>query len=158
MKRKIWNNIYYLASLLVLRQWYARVRRLFFHAREFGEAMDRGASDKIEMALLERLQRLREFMEAAAGHPFIKSIRWPDLVVCFTSKIEEKTAERERDTFIGIIEKRILQAGPDYLPVIQGLLPREASLGTAWLQAVLDGIAARASEAIGSRGAPGRES
>jgi bifunctional UDP-N-acetylglucosamine pyrophosphorylase/glucosamine-1-phosphate N-acetyltransferase len=154
VERKVRNNIHYLASLLVLRQWYVHVRRHFFRAREFGEEMNQGAGAKLEMALFERLQRLREFIESAAGHPFIKNIRWPELVVCFTSKTEEKTAERERDNFIGIIEKRILKAGPDYLPVIQGLLPREVSLGTEWLQTVLDDIVARASAAIGSPRGP----
>jgi len=149
VERKVRNNIYYLANLLVLRQWYALVRRPFFLAREFGEEMDRGASEKLEMALLERLQRLREFIESAA-HPFIQRLRWPELVVCFTSKIEEKTAAREREAFIGVIEKRILQEGPDYLRVIQGLLPKEAALGTGWLQAVLDDIVKRASAGIGS--------
>lgn len=149
VERKVLNNIHYLASLLVLRQWYARVRRLFFRAGEFGEAMDRGASDKIEMALLERLQRLREFLESAAAHPFIQRIRWPELVVCLSSKTEEKTAERKRDAFIEIMEQRILQTGPDYLRVIQNLLPREAATGTAWLQAVQNDIVKRASSAMG---------
>jgi len=149
VERKVWNNIYYLASLLVLRQWYCRIRRLFFLAREFGEAMDRGASDKIETALLERLQRLREFVESASAHPFIKKIRWPELVVCFSSRIEEKTAERERDAFIETMENRILQSGPDYIRVIQNLPPGEAAAGTAWLQAVQNDILKRASSAIG---------
>ncbi len=150
VERKVRNNIHYLASLLVLRQWYAHIRRIFFRAREFGEEMDQGASEKLETALFERLQRLREFVESAAAHPFIQSIRWPELVVCFTSKIEEKTAVRERDAFIGVIQNRILKEGPDYIRVIQGLLPREVALGTAWLQAVLDDIVKRASAGIGS--------
>jgi acetyltransferase-like isoleucine patch superfamily enzyme len=149
VERKVWNNIHYLASLLVLRQWYTHIRRIFFYAREFGEEMDQGASEKLEMALLERLQRLREFVESAAVHPFIQKIRWPELVVCFTSKIEEKTAMRERDTFIGVIRNRILKEGPDYIRVIQGLLPREVALGTDWLQAVLDDIVNRASAGMG---------
>jgi acetyltransferase-like isoleucine patch superfamily enzyme len=150
VERKVRNNIHYLASLLVLRQWYAHIRRIFFRAREFGEEMDQGASEKLETALFERLQRLREFVESAAAHPFIQSIRWPELVVCFTSKIEEKTAVRERDAFIGVIQNRILKEGPDYIRVIQGLLPKEVALGTAWLQAVLDDIVKRASAGIGS--------
>lgn len=150
VERKVWNNIHYLASLLVLRQWYARVRRIIFHAREFGEEMDRGSSGKLEMALLERLQRLREFIESAASHPFIQKIRWPELVVCFTSKIEEKTAARERDAFIRVIQDQIIKEGPDYIRVIQGLLPSEVALGTDWLQAVLDDIVKRASAGIGS--------
>lgn len=149
VERKVWNNIHYLASLLALRQWYFHVRRLFFRAREFGKEMDQGASDKLETALLERLQRLREFVESAAAHPFVQKIRWPELVICFSSKIEEKTAERERDAFIGVIEKRILREGPDYIRVIQGLLPKEAALGTEWLQTVLDDIVKRASAGIG---------
>ncbi len=153
-ERKVRNNVHYLASLLTLRQWYIHIRRLFFHAGEFGKEMEEGGAVRVfEMALLERLQRLREFIELAqAEHAFVRELSWPKLVLCFTSRHEEAAALRERDAFIRIVEDRIKRDGPDYIRVIQGLAAKEAALGTTWLQSAVDELMVRAGQTLPSRG------
>lgn len=143
-ERKVRRNVLYIANLLALRQWYFHVRRLFFSAREFGSEMVEGAGERLEAALMERLRRLREFMESAGeGDPFLQKLRWPELVVCFTSKHEESTAPREREAFLKAVEDRVQVEGPDYVRVIQGLSRKESTLGTAWMQSVVDDIMKR---------------
>ena len=59
LSRVVRNNIYYLANLMALEQWYINVRSSFFKAQEFGELMYAGVLDKLAMAKEERIKRLK---------------------------------------------------------------------------------------------------
>jgi hypothetical protein len=50
--------------------------------------------------------------------------------------------------FVRVVEKRVQRDGTDYIRVIKGLGPEEASVGTAWLQAVVDESARQLSAAL----------
>ncbi len=141
IERTVGNNVHYIANLIALRQWYVHIRRPFFQAGEFGREMDEAAGEKIELALRERILRLRELIESAEKKsPFLRRLKWPELDACFTAKNEAAAAFKKRDALIRIIEKRARQSGPAYLPIIRSLASDEVLLGTAWLQAIVDGI------------------
>lgn len=140
IERTVWNNLHYIANLVALRQWYAHIRRPLFLAGQFGPAMDEAAGDKIDMALRERTKRLRDVIESAeTKSPFLRRLKWPEIDACLSSTWEA-TAAKKQEAFVRIIEKRTRQSGPAYLPIIRSLTSEEASLGTAWLQAIVNGI------------------
>lgn len=148
-ERKIWNNILYLANLVALRRWYEEIRGLFFERSEFGVEMKQGALTILDAALDERLLRLREFIDTAKERdPSFREPRWDEAAAVLAPGRGVNVGREERDTFMRIVEKKIQGNGADYLKVIKGLGPEEASLGTAWLQAVVDESARRLSAAV----------
>jgi hypothetical protein len=138
-RRKIRNNVIYMANLLALRQWYREVRRLFFEKIEFGAEMQTAAAEIIDTALEERLRRLEEFLNVP-GPPNLLIRRYISSRChkYVESKSADKIALDKKDRFLRIIEDRRHRDGAAYLRVIQGLSRKEASLGTAWLQAIVD--------------------
>ncbi len=157
--RKIENNILYIANLLALKEWYRHIRKPFFDMRDQGPALYEGAMDKLDMALTERLNRfkaLSEKMERSIGideglaqgekgrqriaqkKKFMEN--WGKIEDCLTGKREEDIACEKRDAFCEIIKKRIDAGETDYIKTIQSLHAEESSIGTQWLQAIVDQI------------------
>lgn len=168
VQRRVYNNICYVANLLALRQWYIHIRRPFFQTDEFGPELYAGAVEKLQLSITERLKRLRDLSEKmeksikiaekklsrAEGKTLMEQKRellenWPKLEECFTKRYEEEINLENRDSFIKIIHDR-LEKSSDYIKTIQGLNPESSSLGTAWLQAIVDHIISRTLEAFPS--------
>lgn len=166
IKKKVYNNICYLANLLALRQWYIHIRRLFFQADEFGPELYSGALEKLNLSIKERLTRFRvlsEKMEKSikigdkkfsggewkilSGQKKELLENWPKLEECFTGGYEEEIDFKNRDSFIRIILDRSEQS-PDYIKTIKDLSSESSSIGTAWLQGIVDHIINRALQAI----------
>jgi UDP-N-acetylglucosamine/UDP-N-acetylgalactosamine diphosphorylase len=148
-RRKIRNNILYLANLVALREWYERIRGLFFERSELGAEMKQGALVILEGALDERLRRLREFIDITKERDTsFREPRWDEVAAVFAPRQEVAVGRRERDVFVRVVEKRVQRDGADYIRMIKGLGPEEASLGTAWLQAVVDESARQLSAAL----------
>ncbi|MEA3471697.1 MAG: UDP-N-acetylglucosamine pyrophosphorylase, partial [Thermodesulfobacteriota bacterium] len=63
IRRKVNNNIFYLANLLALKEWYLHVRKPFFELQELGTELYEGAREKLEMAIEERLKRFKTLSE-----------------------------------------------------------------------------------------------
>ena len=168
IKKKVYNNICYLANLLALRQWYIHVRRLFFQSDEFGPELYSGALEKLNLSIKERLNRFRvlsEKMEKSielGGKKFSGTEwetlsrqkrdlleNWPKLEEYFTGGFEEEIDLKNRDSFIQDIHDRLEQS-PDYIKAIQELNSKSLSTGTGWLQAIVNHIISRALESIPS--------
>jgi len=166
VKTKVYNNIYYLANLLALRQWYIHVRRLFFQADEFGPELYSGALEKLHLSIEERLKRFQDLSEKMeksieiGGKKFSgtewetlsrqkKELleNWPKLEECFTGGFEGEIDLKNRDFFIQDIHDR-LEKSPDYIKAIQGLNSQSSSTGTAWLQAIVDHVIDRTLDVI----------
>ncbi|HPQ44639.1 MAG TPA: UDP-N-acetylglucosamine pyrophosphorylase [Syntrophales bacterium] len=154
--RKVRNNILYIAHLTALKQWYLNVRNPFFHAGEFGQELSEGALEKLDMAIRERLRRLQEFLEkiglSAQTRPNIVSLsealwhRWPQIEICLTEGPEEIAAPEKRDRFLDALHSQgSMKEG--YIQAIRSLEENARAAGTAWLQAVIDGIVRRALDA-----------
>ncbi len=168
VKRKVYNNICYLANLLALRQWYIHVRRLFFQADDFGSELYSGALENLNLLIKERLTRFRvvsEKMEQSikigarkfSGTEWETLSRqkrellenWPKLEECFTGGYEEEIDLNKRDSFIKIIHDR-LDESPDYIKTIKSISAENSSIGTAWLQDIVTHIISRALQTIPS--------
>ena len=156
---RVYNNIYYLANLLALRQWYLHVRQPFFQPDQQSEQLYAGAIEKLDSAISERLrqfQALSEKMERSLelGKDLLRGGRremllgqqgellknWPAIEGCFTGGYEEVVDLKNRDTFLEIIHRQLKEEGKNYIKVIQGLDSRASTIGTTWLQNIVDRI------------------
>jgi hypothetical protein len=163
IRRKVTNNILYLANLLALRQWYIHVRRPFFGDGEMGEALYRGAMGILERAIAERLARFRALAEkmprsAEIGEKRLPEEtrgivlrqqrefyeRWPALEACLTDRQEEAVGLEERDGFLAKLLRVREAQGGHYIRVIQSLDRETSFRGTQWLQQVVDAVTERA--------------
>ena len=167
IRRRVVNNIYYLANLLALKEWYVHIRHQFFEQQAFGAALAQASSELLQQATEERLKRFRELADkmqcsiaALDKSPDSKAFileqqrefmcRWPDLESCFKSGSEERVGVSGRDTFITGLREAKNKTEQDYLAVIRDLSPDLKNKGTAWLQAIVDHITNKAMEVIPS--------
>lgn len=159
IRRKVTNNIVYLANLLALRQWYIHARGAFPGDREMGEALHRGAMETLDKAAAERLTRFRvlaEKMEVsmALAEKYLPEKnrgiilsqqrefhdRWPEVEACLIDRREEAAGLEARDGFLGQLATAMAAQGDDYIRVIQSLDEDARSLGTTWLKQAVDAV------------------
>ncbi len=169
IQRRVTNNIFYLANLLALREWYLHVRKPFFKLQEFGAELYEGASETLDMAIDERLKRFKALSEkmeqsiSMAGRVFdgegVKNLiglkrefstNWSAIEESFSGNDEQQIALNERDAFLGIVLDRLTEKDPEYLSTIQSLGTEEKRKGTLWLQSIVDHITGRVFDLIPS--------
>jgi UDP-N-acetylglucosamine/UDP-N-acetylgalactosamine diphosphorylase len=157
--RRIENNILYIANLLALKEWYRHVRKPFFYLNDQGPALYEAVLDTLESAVTERLNRFKsladkmvrsieiteEKIPGEKGRNLIARKKnfidnWGKIEQCLASRQEEDIACDKRDTFRDMITKRLDAGETDYIKTIQSLDPEESSIGTEWLQAIVDRI------------------
>jgi bifunctional UDP-N-acetylglucosamine pyrophosphorylase / glucosamine-1-phosphate N-acetyltransferase len=159
--RRIRNNLFYLANLLALRQWYIHVRQPFFRGDALAEAVYQGAENTLALAFKERLKRLDELAEKllyslsqAKAHlkgqeknrvlreqkTFLD--RWPAIRSIFSLQLEESLGTDDRRLFLHDLEQTANQT-QQYLPTISALTPQAIADGKRWLQQIVDGITER---------------
>jgi UDP-N-acetylglucosamine/UDP-N-acetylgalactosamine diphosphorylase len=158
ISRILKNSFIYVGNLHALLQWYIRVRSKFMLGNRHDEACHNGALFQIKAMIGERVKRLGELAEKMPGsievgkrkskgklgqvyseqRRFME--RWPELA----SKLEAGTgggvSSRERDILISEIDR--LRRGATYLDAIGGLPEHARAAGTAWLQSIVDSVAA----------------
>jgi len=160
VKRRLYNNVYYFANLLALKEWYTHVRQPFFLRQDMGRELYEGLQDTLDSAIGERLKRFKDLSEKMKASLEIgKSIRgkdkkreillrqksefcnnWGKLEEVFTGKHEQTVDMKNRDKFVAIIHDAMKEEN-DYIKVIQGLNKNTSTLGTAWLQSIVDHVA-----------------
>ncbi len=145
IKRIIRNNLLYTGNLIALYQWYIHVRFAFI-SQEFPEPLFSGLRQKLDMAIQERISRLKAFcLKIADSSPNIEFTadfkeHWAELE---NYLLHAKTAlfnENLRDCFVGQIEKIIQDQGKDYISVIQSIPSSLSETGTRWLQGIVENI------------------
>ncbi|MCK4535209.1 MAG: hypothetical protein KAT81_06710, partial [Syntrophobacterales bacterium] len=155
-------------NLLALKQWYLHVRPSFFHTHEFGRELCEGAVEKLDMALKERRKRFKAFSEnmkesAKIGKDILTGEKrksttgpeedlfdnWPRLEECFTKGLEETIALEKRNLFLDALNSG-REEKEGYVKAIQSLDDNALSLGTAWLQTVVDRITQEALDIVPS--------
>ncbi len=168
IRRRVINNIHYLANLLALRQWYLHVRRPFFARMAMGKELHAGVMDKLEMAVAERLTRFRALAEkmersiaiserilsGAKKELLIRQKRefmekWPAIEACFTGGDEAYRADPLRNLFLAAVQKSAAD-NKKYLSAIQGLDAAASGAGTAWLQNLVEAVVDRVLDCIPS--------
>jgi len=164
VKRRVYNNISYIANILALTQWYEHVRRLFMAYNDTGRALLEGALEKLAIILAERLVRLQNLSEkmdlsvriakkiinGPQRQTLIRQSRefqenWPAVEKCLTGHHEEALGTENRDMFIQALRSRI-NDDVDYIHTIRGLEHEISLTGTSWLENIVDGITSRALE------------
>ena len=154
IRRKVTNNVMYIANLRALEQWYGQVRRPFFQKREFGEELLAASLQLLAAALQERLKQFRscagKMYKSAAidrkrvGEETDLSYRqreladkWTEIEDCLLAPLDEEVILRCRDSFLEIFFKQGSR-GDDYLEAIRGLEGETKLAGTCWLQGIVD--------------------
>lgn len=136
-KKIISNNIYYIANLIALKQWYLKVRRAFVAPR-FPEALLNGLTEKVSLAIAERIKRLDAVcLKKPEGG-------WSEMKEWLEDEQSNPGDARFRNTFLESVHKGIKVCGKDYIGVIRGLEPTESASGTHWLQGIVDHTMAEA--------------
>jgi UDP-N-acetylglucosamine/UDP-N-acetylgalactosamine diphosphorylase len=161
INRRIRNNIFYLANLVALRQWYLHVRQPFFRQELLGEALYAGALRILDQALTERLKRLDDLsgkisasLEQVAKHVKGQARirmqaeqgafreRWPLMRRIFAADPETDPGHAERRRFLETLSETAGRQG-QYLSTIKGLSPDAVATGTCWLQQIVDDLTHR---------------
>jgi len=159
MKRRVINNVNYIANLLALRQWYVKVRSLFFGGGFMGELLYVGLLEKLDMAIRERIERFKalsqKMPESAKRYrgiikePLNEKLlrqkqelfeRWQDVEAIFSGHLENSGDPSIREPFLEELARHIKEKGADYLAVIQGLDMTCSANGTKWLQGIVDAV------------------
>ncbi|MBW2673300.1 MAG: UDP-N-acetylglucosamine pyrophosphorylase [Deltaproteobacteria bacterium] len=161
--RKVRNNIYYIANLIALKQWYLHVRLPYFKAWEFGPELCEGAIEKLDMAIGERVKRLKAFSGNMAESTRIArdienmrktdmdlrleeevSLSWPRIEEYLRYKAENDALKYNPDDFLVRLKihswgkrKELWKEG-GYVRIIHPLDKKTKALGTAWLQGIVD--------------------
>ena len=157
--RRTLNSINYIANLIALRQWYLSVRFQFFQEDFMGRELYEGALEKLEMAIDERINRLKALAHKMpqSAELYQKIVKGKDLQGLVSQKKElfdnwqeiegtlysfrEKMGDSsERDAFLEAVAQDREERGNDYVKVIQGLDRKWSAKGTRWLQGTVDEI------------------
>jgi hypothetical protein len=138
IRRHVTNNILYIANLLALRQWYLHVRLTASADEERGDALWKGALSTLEAAIAERIARFRALAEKReASLEMAENLLHGDLR-------EAEAGRAERDGYCKTLAAARAAQGSDPIRVIRSLDPDARAMGTAWLNRVVDAVAARA--------------
>jgi acetyltransferase-like isoleucine patch superfamily enzyme len=159
VKARVINNINYIANLVALKHWYVSVRSRFMRGDSMGEMLYEGVLDKLDMALNERIKRLKalsdkmpesatRYRKVQRGQVDEKLLRqkeelfdkWQEVEAVFASGREDPGDHSCREPFLEQIERALREKGCDYVGVIQGLDDTWSAEGTRWLQGIVDGI------------------
>ena len=160
IRRKVHNNIIYIANLLALQQWYRYARTPFFREREMGEALMTAAMQNLEAAIRERLKQFRAFSEkmpvsaaicasrgGGAGDLYRRqqelAARWPELEASFQAPLDEDNVVGYREKFLEMFLSPGVP-GDDYISRVKALTADAKLTGTQWLQQIVDEVDRRA--------------
>ena len=159
IKRIITFNTIYISNLMALRRWYLYVRSEFMKDGPMERALLEGAVNKLDMAVAERIKRLREVAnrmprsielhkKLTSGRVQQKTVqkkqeffeKWADIERVFSESLDLEGELSQKEAFSDILDKAIIKKGRNYLLVIKGLTETESLVGTAWLQGLVNEI------------------
>jgi hypothetical protein len=124
-----------------------------------GQELYEGVQETLNIAIGERIKRFKDLSEKMKTsmeigkriHGKNKKIdtlirqqneffnNWGKIEEVLTGKHEQAVDIKSRDTFVTIIREK-MKEDDDYIKVIQGLDKNTSTLGTAWLQNIVDHI------------------
>jgi bifunctional UDP-N-acetylglucosamine pyrophosphorylase/glucosamine-1-phosphate N-acetyltransferase len=143
LSRIVANNTLYLANLVALEEWYTHVRRQFFSGDPFGDLLYGGALQKLSMAKIERVKRLKAMAEkihlraerdgkdapsALAKQEFHQ--RAGELSDLFLGGVESRGVAASRETFLTAFRNHREGMRGGYLDVVKSLPESAAQMGT----------------------------
>jgi UDP-N-acetylglucosamine/UDP-N-acetylgalactosamine diphosphorylase len=149
VSRVVENNLVFIANLLALRQWYSGIRTLFVSKR-FPEALLTGLQENAELAIAERMQRLKELIEKSdsSGSDAYR-VRWSVIEEILQAQRENPGEDRPREVFQERVRVLASRLGNDYLAVIRELPVEDSAAGTRWLEGIVEQAVSEALRACG---------
>ncbi len=156
IKRIIKNNINYIANIIALRRWYLDIRS-GVAGGDLERLLFEGALKRIDMAIQERINRLKEVSEkmpqsveknqkertgaAKIGELMMEFFnKWPAIETYMQESFKKEGDPQKREMFLALFQKNIKNTDNDYMALIQGLSETDKTLGTMWLQGIVDEI------------------
>jgi bifunctional UDP-N-acetylglucosamine pyrophosphorylase / glucosamine-1-phosphate N-acetyltransferase len=150
LSRMLEKNLFYLAGLVALEQWYRHVRLDFFHGEALGTLIYKGALHNLKLAREERIKRLKmvaEKMPESVHHDnsdttgnrnmaFYRNI--DDVCSVFEDDGGLPSVNEHREPFLEALAVQKKDQSPDYISVIQNLPEAVKKEGTKWLEAIVD--------------------
>lgn len=146
LKRIMGHNLTYIGSLYALKQWYRLIRRQFVGKR-FPEPLLDGLIRTLNKGIDERIKQLNRLKNKvqesiAAGMTGAKESsicdNWDSIEDALVGAQHYEGDPGLAEQFSNIIEKQIQSTEKDYLACITTLSPEYASIGTTWLQGIVD--------------------
>jgi bifunctional UDP-N-acetylglucosamine pyrophosphorylase/glucosamine-1-phosphate N-acetyltransferase len=159
IKKRTLNNINYISNIVALRQWYLGVRSQFLQGDSMGQELYKGALEKLDMAIDERLSRLKalahKMPQSAEAYQKIVEGRksqellaqkkelfdkWEEIedTICY---FRERSGDiSERAAFLEKVAEHREKTSGSYIRVIQDLDRDWSTKGTKWLQGIVDEI------------------
>lgn len=154
--RIVKHNILYIANLIALKNWYRHVRTRFI-SEDFPEELIIGLMKTLDLGIDERIKRLKglfekvsesssRLMTAGAEHsPHLihqseMINRWGDIKQGFEQINRSDLCQGDRNLFLSEMDRQNDGCNDDYIRLITQMDTRQADLGTAWLQAIVDHI------------------
>jgi UDP-N-acetylglucosamine/UDP-N-acetylgalactosamine diphosphorylase len=161
LSRVVENNIIYIANLIALEQWYLHVRRMFFEHQEFGHLIFTAILENLQIAKEERIKRLKDMAAKMLVSPGEEKDRAKTtrakqefyekgkvLEELLASDAGKTAGEEKRGPFLNALVKHREEKGGHYIEVIQGLPPHVSTVGTQWLDAIVNLICGQAGKAL----------
>jgi UDP-N-acetylglucosamine/UDP-N-acetylgalactosamine diphosphorylase len=158
IKRIVTNNIYYIANLMALKQWYLIIRERFI-GDDFPSQLQKALIQKVHMGLTERIARLKQLAD-----------KMPQSIAIYRQTHGENVSERvirQKEQFhqnfdtlesllhqyvndgdvkaapellLSAVDDRIQVWGQDYIAVVQHFDNEIAHAGSVWLQTIVDEV------------------
>lgn len=154
IKRRVVNNINYIANLIALRWWYVEVRSQFLDAELY-----KGALDTVDCAIDERIKRFkalvqklpasveiyRRVMKENAHSQVIMQkeeihAQWQGIEDIFARFREGRKDSPELSSLLEEVARKRGEKGNDYIAAIKGLDSSWRYKGTSWLRGIAEGI------------------
>ncbi len=144
-KRKLRNNVLYIANLAALERWYARVREPWMSRDAGGDACCTGAREVLRAMRAERIRRVDQWLDILTGNadsPLAaeKTVQAWDRVRTHLDESRSPGEDPEQeDAFLSAFAREE-QAHENFTDAIKALSAETRQLGTRWLQSLVDGI------------------
>ena len=143
VNRMVDHNVYYIANLIALMNWYHHVRSRCVSER-FPLPLIQGLTWTLSQCIQERLKRLKDFLNKASESSFPQSdINWErvELEINRLAEPEPCGSIEKRDIFLRHFDLHLKDnADKDYVALIQSLDTETSLSGTAWLADVVEHV------------------
>ena len=140
--RIVINNITYIANLIALNEWYHHVRVLFI-SESFPEELLDGLKETLEIALNERVKRLKDFFHKVCDSQYKEDTKGlvPEIYENGETLCDWlQEARIKSDLFEGFKQILVQNKGSNYIDTIKSL-PEDCSVkGTLWLNDIVQKV------------------
>jgi len=143
------NNIIYIANLIALDHWYDHVRSKFI-SEDFPELLFQGLKEKLNMAIVERIYRLKDLSQKMSDFAQVYQSHTKQNESPLVLKQKNELYQRWTELEENFNSLGIKTSGKDYLSVIKGLTIQDTKTGIAWLQGIVDHITVGAFKSLPS--------